>query len=172
MAENLFTPKGAEAVWKPLYRFLRDMEYGTVVPYSNLDEILGRDSREDRAPIYQAMREMERHDHRTLRNIPKVGYAIAKPEEHRSESEKHRKRSYRQVKKARDKLASAPRELLPQDELRWIDEAEIRLSQLEMGLRYTNRRVSKLEKKDEIKAEKLAEIQKALDELRERGLLS
>lgn len=172
MVSKLFTPKGEQSIWSPLYQRLRILDYGTVVPYSDLDEVLGRDSREDRGPIYQAMREMERHDHRTLKNIPKIGYAIALPEEHRAESEKHRKRSYRQVTKARRKLTSAPRELLSEEDRRWMDETEIRLAQLESGLRHTNRRVSVLEKKVEIKEDALTRIQVALEELRAKGLVS
>lgn len=172
MESKLFQPKGTQAIWRPLYEHLHALEYGTFVPYSKFDELLGRDSRVERGPIYSAMREMERHNHRTLQVVPREGYRIAPPEEHRTLSEKHRKRSYRQVTKARQKIRSAPRELLADDERKWLDETEIRLSQLESGLRHANRRVSKLEKKDEVKQDALARIQADLEKLREKGLLN
>lgn len=168
---QLFQPSnGVQAVWVPIYQYLRTLGYGNVVAYSKFDELLGRDTRSDRQPIYRAMRELEKHDHRTLVSIPRVGYGIARPDQHRSQAEKHRKRSYRQVGKARAKIRSAPRELLPEQELRWLDETEIRLAQLESGLRRTNRRVSMLEKKVEVKEDALAKIQADLEKLRKKGL--
>jgi DNA-binding transcriptional regulator GbsR (MarR family) len=171
MASKLFEPKGEAPIWQPLYEHCRELDYGTLVTYEQLNEILDRDSRENRGPIYDAMREMERHDHRTFKCVPRVGYAIAEPDEHRALAEKHRKRSYRQVKKARNKITSAPRELLSEDDRRWMDETEIRLSQLESGLRHANRRLALVERKVESKSTNEAEILEALEKLRQRGLI-
>lgn len=172
IARTPFQSTNEQALWKPLYEAARTMDYGALLTYEQLSKIVGRDILHDRAPIYRAMKELERHDSRTLVCEMTIGYRIANPGEHYELAQKHRKRSYRQITKSRRRILSAPRDRLPEDEVRRLDEMDIRLSQHEMGLRHLTSRVAHLERKDVKKDGKLDQIAAALEELRSKGLIS
>lgn len=165
-------PSTETARWRPLYEELRTLEYNTLVSYGRISEILGRDSRVERGDIYRAQKELERHDHRTLICETNQGYRIANPSEHRIQADKHRKKSFRQLGRAKRRLTSAAREKLTEDECKQIDEMEMRLSQYEHAIKYTSRQMKSLERGHQVSGDALTKVQDALDELRKKGLLS
>jgi hypothetical protein len=166
-----FQPVNDQALWVPIYDKARTMDYGDLLTYEEITSLVDRDARVDRQPIYRAMKQLERHDHRTLIVDRNVGYRIALPEQHGVLMDQHRKRSYRQITKARRRATSAPRELLTPAEAHRLDEMDVRLSQHEMALRNINSRVDKLEHQDVKKTSKLDQIEAALEVLRQKGIL-
>lgn len=170
-ARTPFQSANDQPLWQPLYNQARSMEYGALLTYDQLSSIVGRDVLTDRAPIYRAMKELERHDQRTLVCEATVGYRIAQPEEHRILADKHRKRSYRQITRGRRRLSSAPRDRLSEDEVRRLDEMDVRMSQYEMGLRHLSTRVRTLERTSESQSTAMQDVQAALAVLRQKGLI-
>lgn len=172
MATQLFQPRnGDKAVWRDLYEYLRQQPYGDLVPYDKLGDLVGHDVRSDRGPVFRAQKEIERYDRRTLVCERNVGYRIALPEEHYTMLEKHRKRSYRQIVRARRRGSSAPRERLSADEVRKLDDMDVRLSQQEMMLRHLGKRVTVLEQKDVRRESTLTDMQGVIEQLRKKGIL-
>lgn len=172
MGAQPFTPKSDKAIWADLYALLRQRDYGTLITYAEIADLTGRDARIERGPIYRAMKELERNDKRTLICERNVGYRIALPAEHRPQADRHRRRSYRQIVRARRRIASAPRDLLTADERGLLDEMDLRLSQHEMALRNLNRRTTALETKTTVHEDSLAEIRAAISELKAKGILA
>lgn len=148
-----FTPKGEEAMWKPIYRLFRDAEVGTVLTYEDIQAFTGWDVRENRAPLYQAQRKMEQQLRRTIDNVSGVGYKVLSAPEHEGAAKKHHKRHRRQLTKAKRKLTSARREELDSEQVARFDRLESELGrQIDMTRRLEGR-VLKVERAVEAKAD-------------------
>ncbi|MEV4672685.1 hypothetical protein AB0K34_13605 [Actinomadura sp. NPDC049382] len=137
-----FEPKGDLPEWQLIYQRVSTLDEGTVLTYDDLDEILGRDFRSDRSPIYRCITELEKADHRTLATVRGSGYRIAAANEHERLAVGHHHRSRRQMRKAVSKAASADRSKLTPEERKRIDG-------LEMSLRQHADMIRRLEARDE-----------------------
>jgi hypothetical protein len=94
----LFAPKGEKAEWLLVYdKLLADADFGTVITYAQVDEVLGRDSRSNRAPIYRARDHLADTRKRWLESVPGVGYRVTEPADHVRVSVHHRRKSKRQL---------------------------------------------------------------------------
>lgn len=137
-----FEPKGDLPEWQLIYQRVSTLDEGTVLTYDDLDEVLGRDFRGDRSPIYRCIGELEKVDHRTLAVVRGSGYRIAAANEHERLAVGHHRRSRKQMRKAVSKAASADRSKLTPEERKRIDG-------LEMSLRQHADMIRRLEARDE-----------------------
>lgn len=167
MATAAFQPIGSRARWRDVYEHVNALDHGTVIPYEELSEIVGFDIRENRGPVYRASVELELEDHKSLVVEPKIGYRVALPSEHKGLTERHRKRSYRQLRTARRKADSADRSKLTPEERRWLDETSVRLSQHETAIRNLHQRVKALERGTEVNQVAQSRIEREMGEMRE-----
>lgn len=167
MVRQPFQPVGSQPRWRNVYDRARTLEHGAILTYQQLEQITGNDPRNDRQPVYRATIELEETDHKSLVCVPNVGYRVALPSEHRSLTERHRRRSYRQLKTARRKADSADRSKLTDDERRWFDETSIRLSQVETAARNLHRRVRSLERSTEVNQVAQSRIEREMQEMRD-----
>lgn len=142
---NAFEPKGIEAEWRLLYLKLREAEIDTVFTYTQLSDLLGRPFLNDRGPIYRARQELEANDKRSLVNVPRTGYRIARPEEHESLARKHHKSSRAQLGKAISRATSADREGLDHEARRRIDLIQSHLTEQAGYLKRLERKTDRLE---------------------------
>lgn len=93
-----FQPKGEKAEWLMIFDdLLSEADFGTVVTYEELDELLGREFANDRAPIYRARQELGDRRKRWLEAIPKVGYRVIEANEHVRVSIQHKRKARRQM---------------------------------------------------------------------------
>jgi hypothetical protein len=144
---GLNIPSTWDAKWRPLYEHAKALEHGASLTYAEMSAITGLDvAGADRWVIYAADRELQIHDHRALKNIRGVGYRIAEPEEHHGIVRERLRRSKRQVRKgilvgtstdlARIKDPAAQRAVVQlTDHLREVDSR----------MRYTERRLARVE---------------------------
>lgn len=138
----MFEIKGDRAQWVLVYDALAALEVGKILTYEELDAILKRDFREDRSPIYRAIRQLEIEDRRTVVSVRSEGYRVIEAREHEALARHHHKKSRRQLGKAVDKAASANRSALTADERK-------RMDGLEMNLRQHSQMIRRLEQRDE-----------------------
>lgn len=142
---KLFQPTGTEALWQPLYNAAAQAEYGDVLTFADIEQIVGRDIRADRYPVREAMRHLERDAHRTLTAVRGVGYRVANPAEHLTLAKQHQKRARRQTKRALAKTSSADRAGLTGDERHQLDALELNLQRQAEFLGRLSRRVERVE---------------------------
>lgn len=170
-----FQPKGAEAEWRPLYRAAKKLKAGDVLPYEQITEDLGRELGTDRAPMYRAIRELERVDHRTMECVAGVGYRVVEAAEHMRIAKHHQKKSRRQLGKSLRKVRSADRRKLSKEQADQFDAYEQRLSRMESMVRRLNERQSiteeRTEKVEQDSAELAAQVARLHEQLQRRGLL-
>jgi hypothetical protein len=114
----LFQPKGDKPEWRMVYdELLEAAAPDTIISYEDIQRVLGRDIRENRAPIYAARRYLGEMKRRWLEPVPTVGYRVTQPEDHLRLSHDHKRRSRRQLNMAitlldTTDLAKLPIELL------------------------------------------------------------
>jgi hypothetical protein len=77
-----FTPKGDVAEWRLVYDKISGLQPDEIVTVEELEEVLGRPLEKNRSPIYRAVKEMQRHQSRTLAPVRGVGYRVARADEH------------------------------------------------------------------------------------------
>lgn len=142
MEHDLFEPVGGEAEWKVIYKRLRSMEIDQVITYEELSDLLGRPFLDARNPYYRAKQELERHDSRTLANVPGEGYRVVHPTEHERLAKGHVRKSHRQLTKAKDQVDSANREGLDHEARRRLDAMSVHLSSVNAVVKRLNRKVS------------------------------
>lgn len=98
MSEEPFKPKGELPEWRMVYdQLLASAEFGDVITYQQLDEVLGRRFVDNRAPIYRARTELGDMRHRWLTSVPDVGYRVIDANEHITEAQRHKRRARRQL---------------------------------------------------------------------------
>ncbi|MEU6725576.1 hypothetical protein ABZ917_17865 [Nonomuraea wenchangensis] len=149
----MFEVKGDQPEWRMIYSTILALDVDDVIKYADLDDVLGRDFLQDRSPIYRAISELEKTDHRTLTNVRGVGYRVAAASEHEGLARAHHQRSRRQMKKAVNKAASADRKALTPDQRKRIDS-------LEMSLRQHSQMIRRLELRDEQRAAEIKALRR------------
>lgn len=138
--ELMFAPKGELPKWRPLYDAFKAAKVDTVFTYDELTAIGGFDVVDDRSPIYQAMKNLERNDQRTIKNERGVGYRVARADEHYDEAIKHRRKGKRQLTRAERKAASADRSKLSSAASQRLDALQAQLGkQAAMLVNHENR---------------------------------
>lgn len=144
-----FQPLGAEARWRPVYRHLSTLSIGDVLDYSLLCELAGTgtDLSVARGEVYRAIQELEDQHHRTAANVRGVGYRVVDAPEHEWIAESHRRRSGRQLGKARRKYRSADRARLTPELRERFEQHELRLGQVEAMIRRLHKRQALVEEK-------------------------
>lgn len=113
-----FQPKGEKPEWLMIYdRFLADASIDDVITYADLDELLGRDIRKNRTPLYRARQEMGEQHKRWLESVPNIGYRVLDPQDHVRVSAVHKRKSRRQLGMAVRVLESTDLSLLSAEAL-------------------------------------------------------
>lgn len=164
VARKPFEPKGDVAQWVPIYQMVRALEPGDLATYEDLEEV-GFD-RIARAPLYRAVRELEREDKRTLRVEQNAGYRVCHASEHLSLVQGRRKRASRQLRKGRSTFDATRVEELDAEMRRQHDAFGLRLSALEQAHRRTSKRVDEQEKRAEKLASADAAHEQELDQIK------
>lgn len=171
---QMFETKGEVAEWKMIYDEVKDLPVNEIITYERLDEILGRDFRQNRSPIDRVIVELVGR-HRTLVNVRNVGYRIATAKEHAELARSHQRRSRRQIKKGMRRLESADQKQLTPDERREIENLKTRLSRLESAHRAMGRRQEQIEQRtervEESNADLADKVESLTEKLKERGLI-
>lgn len=131
-----FRPKGEIPEWMIVYERLQPLEFGDVITYRELGELLRYDDRKERTRIYgpvgRAMREFEKERKRTLEVVRTVGYRVVHAEEHVRLANGHARRARRQVRRGSERVASADRSHLTQEDRRRLDDTAARLDRIEV----------------------------------------
>lgn len=95
-----FKPKAALPEWRLIYdKLLISAEFGDVITYGELDEVLGRSFVDNRSPFYRARDEMADLRKRWAEPSPGVGYRIIEANEHLMAAKKAKERGRRQLGK-------------------------------------------------------------------------
>lgn len=142
----MFETKGDVAEWRLLYDRAAQMKVDETIGYAELDVLLGRPFRDDRAPIYKVQREMLGTLSRTLVNVVNVGYRVARADEHAGLGVSRQKRARRQIRagirivKGADRTSLSPRESVR------LTAVEMNLADQARMLRLTDQRVAVVEK--------------------------
>lgn len=142
MERDPFEPRGERAEWRIVYDRLKTLAIDQVISYETLSELLGRPFRDDRAPLYRAMRELETQDKRTLENVRCRGYRVVHPTEHEKLATAHVRKSHRQLTKAKGRVDSADRTGLDQETRRRLDAKSVNLGAVHQMVLRLNRKVS------------------------------
>lgn len=78
-----FAPKGDRPEWKMLYDdLLGAADFGDVITYEMLDDVLGRSFIANRGPLYHARTILGELRSRWIESVPKVGYRVIEANEH------------------------------------------------------------------------------------------
>jgi hypothetical protein len=94
----LFASKGDRPEWRMIYEDLLDgADFGTVITYRQLEDLLGRNFETNRGPLYRARQDLGTRRHRWLEAIPQTGYRVVEANEHVRLSVAHRRKSKRQL---------------------------------------------------------------------------
>jgi hypothetical protein len=94
----LFKPKGEKAEWVMIFEaLLDDADFGTIVTYEQLDELLGRSFEDNRAPMYRARSELGERRKRWLEAVPRVGYRVIDANEHVRVAGQHKRKARHQM---------------------------------------------------------------------------
>lgn len=89
-----FKPKGERSEWRMIYdALLADADYGDVISYQQLSDVLGRDFLENRTPIYRARNELCEARKRWIEADPGVGYRVIEANEHIMAAEARKRRA-------------------------------------------------------------------------------
>ena len=98
-AQEAFRPKGEVPEWRLIYdQLLEGAEYGDVITYPQLDDVLDREFVTNRSPLYRARRELGSMRRRWLVAVPRAGYRVIEAREHLHVSEDHKRRAKRQMR--------------------------------------------------------------------------
>lgn len=106
-----------------LYDYLqeRSAQFGALITYTDLEAVLGRDLRENRAPLYAAKRRLQKEMRRSLRCVPDVGYRVPNASEHVEMAGERWGRAGRQLTRARGELNGTDMAALSPEEKRRHD---------------------------------------------------
>lgn len=122
-----FQPKGELPEWRMIYeRLLENAEFGQVITYAELDEVLGRKFVANRSPIYRAREDLGSIRKRWLESVLGVGYRVTIPTDHVRMSVFHRRKGQRQVGISVKVLGATDLARLdPADLVKWDSEQRI-----------------------------------------------
>lgn len=94
-----FKPKGDRAEWQLIYdKLLAHADYGDVISYAELSEVLDRDFHENRGPMYDAREHLAKRRRRWVEVVRGVGYRVIHANEHGQMAERRVKFGERQFK--------------------------------------------------------------------------
>jgi hypothetical protein len=113
-----FTPKGIKPEWQIVYdALLGNADFGTIITFQQLDDVLGREFTTNRAPLYRARDELGSRRKRWLVPVPTVGYRVTDASEHVRVAVDHKRKSRRQLGLAVRVLSSTDLNRLSSDGL-------------------------------------------------------
>ncbi len=93
-----FQPKGDLPEWRLIYdRLFSGADFGSVVTYEQLDDVLGRPFLDNRSPIYRARTHLGDMRQRWIESVPGVGYRVIEASEHIDAAQRHKRRAKRQL---------------------------------------------------------------------------
>lgn len=106
-----------------LFEYLKERSatFGALITYPEMEAVLGRDLRENRAPLYAAKKRLQRETKRSLRCVPQVGYRVPAAAEHVEMAGDRWNRAGRQLTRARGELNGTDVSVLSPDEKRRHD---------------------------------------------------
>lgn len=94
-----FQPKGDLPEWRLIYdRLLEHADFGDVITYTQLDEVLGREFEENRSPLYKAREHLGEMRRRWIEPVPRVGYRVIEAREHLLAAQQRKRRARRQLR--------------------------------------------------------------------------
>lgn len=93
-----FQPKGDQAEWRLIYdNLLTHAKPGDLITYEMLDDVLDREFRTNRVPLYRARDELGRERQRWLDAEAGKGYRVIQANEHIRVAGKHKRKAQRQL---------------------------------------------------------------------------
>lgn len=93
-----FKPKGDRPEWRIIYEdLLLGAESGDIITLADLSNVLGRDFRRSRSPLYRARKALGVERSRWLYPVPGKGYRVAEAREHVTLANGHKQRAKRQL---------------------------------------------------------------------------
>lgn len=94
-----FKPKGELPEWRLIYdKLLQHADFGDVITYEMLEQVLGRPFEENRSPFYRAREEMGSQRLRWAESVPGEGYRVIQPNEHMHAAQARKRRAQRQLR--------------------------------------------------------------------------
>lgn len=79
-------------------RLLEHADFGDVITYAELDEILGREFEDNRSPLYKAREHLGEMRQRWIEPVPRVGYRVIEAREHLIVAQNKKRRARRQLR--------------------------------------------------------------------------
>lgn len=93
-----FKAKGEVPEWRLIFdRLLDGADFGTVITYDQLDDVLGRPFLDNRSPIYRARQHLGEMRSRWIEAQPGVGYRVIEAAEHMDAAQQRKRRAKRQL---------------------------------------------------------------------------
>lgn len=98
MAAAPFQPKGDLPEWRLIYdRLLDGAQFGEIITYAQLDDVLGRPFLENRSPIYRARLHFGEMRSKWIESVSGEGYRVIEAREHIDAAQKHKRKAKRQL---------------------------------------------------------------------------
>jgi len=94
---QLFQPKGAEPMWKPLYNLGAKANYGDFFDWQELSRAIGFDVMQGRTNIYLANKRLLKDYNKVFLSVRGEGYKIGKPSEQLTHAGERKRRAVRQL---------------------------------------------------------------------------
>lgn len=92
-----FKPKADRPEWQIIFEHIQDRDFGAVISYEELDQLLGRDFKSARGPIYAATRRLGELKKRWLAPVKGVGYRVIQAREHMIQADHHKRKAKKQL---------------------------------------------------------------------------
>lgn len=94
-----FQPKGDLPEWRLIYdKLLERADFGDVITYAALDDVLGRQFEDNRSPFYRARDHMIEMRQRWLEPVARVGYRVIEAREHIIVAQNKKRRARNQLR--------------------------------------------------------------------------
>lgn len=140
---RIFDPKGAQSERKVVYDLISAPSVGAIITFQMLNEVLGRDFKSDRGPLYKARQDLERINKRCLESVPGVGYRVVDGIDQVKLAGRRFVYAGRQINKGLVTVCNVDRNKLSDDEIKIADRTERRLR---ARLDSTSRKADKAER--------------------------
>jgi hypothetical protein len=163
----MFKTKGQSPEWQLLYDHCSTLPVDAVVTYDQLDQVLGRDFRDDRGPLAKTQTLMLENVNRTLVNVRGVGYRVARATEHMGLAKGQRRRAKRAMTKGIRIIQGTDRQALTAQDRQRLDALELNMLAQQNMLRRTEARVSAVEKATRRTDDRMDRL---ISELRRKGV--
>ena len=149
-----------------VYDHLKELQIDDIVTYETLDDLLRRDFKTSRSPMYVATAMMEHSRKRTLEAVRNVGYRIVHANEHERLGIEHHRKARKQLVRAMKRVDSADLALLTPVERQTLVAVAVHISRHEQMLRSLNRRTSVVEEVQNRQADEVAALRAEVDSLK------